>query len=66
LEVASECVSAVVVGEHVLTSVLLWSAVTIGGVSLKSYLGQRGIEGKFLKKAVEEYVKQGNININQG
>jgi L-lactate dehydrogenase len=66
LEVAPECVSAVVVGEHGLTSVLLWSTVTIGGVSLESYLGQRGIEGKFLKKAVEEYVKQGNINIIRG
>jgi L-lactate dehydrogenase len=66
LEVAPECVSAVVVGEHGLTSALLWSAVTIGGVSLESYLTRRGVEGKFLKKAVEEYVKQGNINIIRG
>ena len=66
LQVAPECVSAVVVGEHGLTSVLLWSAVTIGGVSLESYLTQRRIEGEFLKKAVEEYVKQGNINIIRG
>jgi hypothetical protein len=40
LDVAPECVSVVVVGEHGLTSVLLWSAVTIGGVSLESYLTQ--------------------------
>jgi L-lactate dehydrogenase len=66
LDVAPECVSAVVVGEHGLSSVLLWSAVTVGGVPLKSYLTRRGIEEKPLRKAVEEYVKQGNINIIRG
>lgn len=66
LDVAPECVSAVVVGEHGLSSVLLWSAVTIGGVPLKQYLTQSGLEEKPLKQAVEDYVKQGNINIIRG
>jgi L-lactate dehydrogenase len=66
LDVAPECVSAVVVGEHGLSSVLLWSAVTVGGVPLKQYLTRRGMEEKALKQAVGEYVKQGNINIIRG
>ena len=66
LDVAPECVSAVVVGEHGLSSVLLWSAVTVGGVPLKEYLARKGIEEKALKQAVEEYVRQGNINIIRG
>jgi L-lactate dehydrogenase len=66
LDVAPECVSAAVVGEHGLSSVLLWSAVTVGGVPLKRYLVRRGIEEKALKQAVGDYVKQGNLNIIRG
>ena len=66
LDVAPECVSAVVVGEHGLSSVLLWSAVTVGGVPLKRYLMQKGLEEKALKQAVGEYAKDGNINVIRG
>ena len=66
LEVAPECVSALVLGEHGLTSVLWWSKVTIGGVPLKSYLGERRIDGQALRRSVEEYVRQGNINVIKG
>ena len=66
LEVAPECVSALVLGEHGLTSVLCWSKVTISGVPLESYLGERRIDRQALRKSVEEYVRQGNINIIKG
>src|SRR3981081_251309 len=66
LEVAPECVSALVLGEHGLTSVLWWSKVTIGGVPLESYLGERRIDGQALRRSVEEYVRQGNINVIKG
>ena len=45
---------------------LLWSAVSIGWVPLKQYLTHRGLEETGLKQAVEEYVKQGNINVILG
>jgi L-lactate dehydrogenase len=66
LHVAPECVSALVLGEHGLSSVLLWSKVTIGGVSLESYLAGRGLEERAFRKSVEEYVRQGNINVIKG
>jgi len=66
LNVAPECVSALVLGEHGLSLVLLWSKVTIGGVSLESYLARRGLEDLALRKSVEEYVRQGNINVIKG
>ena len=66
LNVAPECVSALVLGEHGLSSVLLWSKVTIGGVSLESYFAGRGIEERGFRRSVEEYVKQGNINVIKG
>ena len=37
----------------------------VGGDAALS-VTRRGVEGKFLKKAVEEYVKPGNINIIRG
>src|SRR5260370_8453119 len=43
LQVAPECVSAVVVGEHGLTSVLFGSAGTIRGGSLESYLSPKRV-----------------------
>ena len=66
LEVASECVSALVLGEHGLTSVLCWSKVAIGGVPLEAYLRERRIDRQALRRSVEEYVRQGNINIIKG
>jgi L-lactate dehydrogenase len=66
LEVAPECVSALVLGEHGLTSVLCWSKVTIGGVPLEVYLRERRIDGQALRRSVEEYVRLGNINIIKG
>jgi L-lactate dehydrogenase len=66
LNVAPECVSALVLGEHGLSSVLLWSKVTIGGVSLESYLAGRGLAERAFRKSVEEYVRQGNINVIKG
>ncbi len=64
LNVAPECVSALVLGEHGLR--LLWSKVTIGGVSLESYLAGRGLAERAFRKSVEEYVRQGNINVIKG
>lgn len=66
LEVAPESVSALVLGEHGLNSVLLWSKVTIGGVPLESYLAGSSVDGHALRKSVEEYVRQGNLNIIKG
>jgi L-lactate dehydrogenase len=54
LEVAAESVSALVLGEHGLSSVLLWSKVTIGGLPIENYLA----DGQTLRRSVEEYVKQ--------
>ena len=45
---------------------LLWSKVTIGGIALGSYLAGRGIDEQALRKSVEEYVRQGNINVIKG
>ena len=66
LGVAPQSVNAIVIGEHGLSSVLLWSKVTIGGIALGPYLAGRGIDGQALRKSVEEYVKQGNINVIKG
>jgi L-lactate dehydrogenase len=66
LDVAPECVSAAVIGEHGLSSVLLWSTVTIGTLPLDQYLAAKGIEKKALKRAIDEYVKEGNINVIRG
>jgi L-lactate dehydrogenase len=66
LGVAPKCVKAIVIGEHGLSSVLLWSKVTIGGIALGSYVAGRGIDGQTLWKSVEEYVRQGNINVIKG
>jgi L-lactate dehydrogenase len=66
LEVAPESVTALVLGEHGLTSVLLWSKVTIGGVSLATYIAERGMDEHGLRSSVEEYVRQGNINVIKG
>jgi L-lactate dehydrogenase len=66
LRVAPESVKAIVIGEHGLSSVLLWSKVTIGGIALGSYLARRGIDEQALRKSVEEYVRQGNINVIKG
>jgi len=46
--------------------VLLWSKVTIGAVPLETYLAGRSIDGQTLRKSVEEYVRQGNINVIKG
>jgi L-lactate dehydrogenase len=62
LEVAAESVSALVLGEHGLSSVLLWSKVTIGGLPIENYLA----DGQTLRRSVEEYVKQSNINVIKG
>ena len=62
LEVAAESVSALVLGEHGLSSVLLWSKVTIGGMPLEAYLA----DGQTLRRSVEEYVKQSNISVIKG
>ena len=66
LEVAPESISALVLGEHGLSSVLLWSKVTIGAVPLDTYLAGRSIDGQTLRRSVEEYVRQGNINVIKG
>jgi L-lactate dehydrogenase len=66
LGVAPKSVTAIVIGEHGLSSVLLWSKVTIGGIALGSYLAGRGIDEQALRKSVEEYVRQGNINVIKG
>lgn len=66
LGVAPESVMALVLGEHGLSSVLLWSKVTIGGIPLGSYLAGRGIDEWAFRKSVEEYVRQGNINVIKG
>jgi len=66
LGVAPQSVNAIVIGEHGLSSVLLWSKVTIGGIALGPYLAGRGIDGQALRKSVEESVKQGNINVIKG
>ena len=65
-EVAPASVSALVLGEHGLSSVLLWSKVTIGAVPLVTYLAGRSIDGQTLRRSVEEYVRQGNINVIKG
>jgi L-lactate dehydrogenase len=62
LAVAAESVSALVLGEHGLSSVLLWSKVTIGGLPIENYLA----DGQTLRRSVEEYVKQSNINVIKG
>jgi L-lactate dehydrogenase len=66
LEVAPESVTAIVLGEHGLTSVLLWSKVAIGGVPLESYIAERRVNERDLRSSVEEYVRQGNINVIKG
>ncbi|HET9375792.1 MAG TPA: hypothetical protein VFO40_12530 [Chthoniobacterales bacterium] len=66
LEVAPESVTAIVLGEHGITSVLLWSKVTIGGVPLGSYMAGRRVDEHALRNSVEEYVRQGNINVIKG
>ena len=66
LKVAPESVSALVLGEHGLSSVLLWSKVTVGGVPLETCLAGRSITGQTLRRSVEEYVTQGNINVIKG
>jgi L-lactate dehydrogenase len=53
LGVAPESVTAIVIGERCLSSVLLWSKVTIGGIALGSCLAGRGIDEQALRKSVE-------------
>ena len=40
--------------------------MTIGAVPLETYLGGRSIDGQTLRRSVEEYVRQGNINVIKG
>jgi L-lactate dehydrogenase len=59
-------VSAQVLGEHGMSEVLVWSAVTISGVPLADVLKQRGLDAAAFRQQVESAVRSANINIIAG
>lgn len=59
-------VSAQVFGEHGMSEVLAWSAVTIAGVPLAEVLQQRKLDAAAFRAQVESAVRSANINIIEG
>jgi L-lactate dehydrogenase len=66
LQVNPASVSAQVLGEHGMSEVLVWSAVTIAGVPLADVLKQRGLDAAAFRQQVESAVRSANINIIAG
>jgi L-lactate dehydrogenase len=66
LRVNPASVSAQVLGEHGMSEVLVWSAVTIAGVPLADVLQQRGLDAAVFREQVESAVRSANINIIAG
>jgi L-lactate dehydrogenase len=66
LQINPASVSAQVLGEHGMSEVLVWSAVTIAGVPLADVLQQRGLNAAAFREQVEAAVRSANINIIAG
>jgi len=66
LQINPASVSAQVLGEHGMSEVLVWSAVTIAGVPLADVLQQRGLNAAAFREQVEGAVRSANINIIAG
>lgn len=66
LQVNPASVSAQVLGEHGMSEVLVWSAVTIAGVPLADVLQQRSLDAAAFRQQVEAAVRSANINIIEG
>lgn len=66
LRIPVSAVDAMVIGEHGMSSVLLWSSVQIGGIPFDDYTKQQGIDSASIKQQIEVNVRGANLDIIQG
>jgi L-lactate dehydrogenase len=65
-KVSANSVEALVVGEHGISQVLLWSTARICGVPIRNFLDDRGEDQQNLRSEIENDVKRANITIIEG
>jgi len=59
-------VEALVVGEHGVSEVMLWSSARVGGASLANVCAGRGVTFDRFRSQVEESVRFANVTIIEG
>ena len=64
--VAPDAVDALVVGEHGVSEVMLWSAARVGGAPVADLCARRGLQFDRFRSEVEEAVKFANVTIIEG
>lgn len=66
LKLPVSVVEATVIGEHGMSSVILWSSVQIGGIPFDDYTKQQGLDSDTIKQTIEVNVRGANLDIIQG
>jgi L-lactate dehydrogenase len=66
LGVAPESVDALVIGEHGVSEVMLWSSATVGGVPFRDACAAWGHDIEAVRARVEHAVRYANISIIEG